>query len=545
MADIDAMLFADDQQDSVPGDPVAPPAAATASRPGVGSQTAASEASFPTRVSALLRSRPITDAVTAATRQDWPEDTYDIATLALAAIEVVISRQGFDAEATWEDVVGELTTLARRAAPDRERSEHERVAAFTVDALLNRAEREAEFTYRFGDYTNQDTGFQQRQVSFRLLEEREDPLSGDVVLHATSDAINALVSGLDYDVEDAQVANEVMLERQLARGAFGAAEANAEAMRALSLQYTRELTDVIKDTRRDLRAVSHRWHEDVPARLAEAREHIKGRLDAEHRLLLKVRESLESDDSEVALVSARIATRLNECQQRHEALHGQVIRARSVFLEEQDRQAFRPPALAYRPDLNREVLGPLLVLDVETASIVGERFLTDVSGPVIRRLPRLYQLINDLWTVRERNDDSDEPVLAEEIGDPDPVTIAPETVEAARRAVTTTGLPARLSALIAAAMTDEASDPQVRSSAARIVALATLWRYAPEDVEVDQARAADLASTVLGERSAADSDGTALALPGWAGHDLIVTPTVDALQTADPAPVTTFDNGEE
>lgn len=540
MADGGGVLFTSDEPPQEPA-PIIPAGSDSPRRTAPG---AASEASFPTRVSALLRSRPITDAVSAAARQDWPEDTYDIATLALAAIEVVISRQGFDAEATWDDVVGELTTLARRAAPTRDHTEHQRVAAFTMDALLNRAEREAPFTYRFGDYTNAESGFQQRQVSFRLLEEREDPLSGEIVLHATSDAINALVSGLDYDVEDAQVANEVMLERQLARGAFDAAEANAEAMRALSLQYTRELIEVIKDTRRDLRAVSDRWHEDVPARLAQAREHIAGRLDAEHRLLVKVRESLEADDPDVALASARIAKRLSECQQRHEALHAQVIRARAVFLEEQDRQAFRPPALAYRPDLNREVLGPLLFLDVEAASLVGERFLTDVSGPVIRRLPRLYQLINDLWTVRERNDDTDEPAAVEEIGDPDPVTIAAETVDAAHRAVTTTGLPARLSALIASATTDPASEPETRAAAARIIALAALWRYAPEDVDADQARAADLASTVLGERSAADSDDTPLALPGWAGHDLIVTATADDLLTADPTPVTTIDNGD-
>jgi hypothetical protein len=54
-------------------------------------------------------------------------------------------------------------------------------------------------------------------VQFRLLIEREDPVRGEVVLNATRDAINALVGGLEFDVEDEQVASEVLLERQLAR----------------------------------------------------------------------------------------------------------------------------------------------------------------------------------------------------------------------------------------------------------------------------------------------------------------------------------------
>src|SRR6184192_3644577 len=73
---------------------------------------------FPARVAVLMRSRPITEAIVAASRQDWPESTYDIATFALAAIDLIIAQQGFEEEATYDDVVAGLTTLARRAAPE-------------------------------------------------------------------------------------------------------------------------------------------------------------------------------------------------------------------------------------------------------------------------------------------------------------------------------------------------------------------------------------------------------------------------------------------
>ncbi|GLI01546.1 hypothetical protein Pa4123_68220 [Phytohabitans aurantiacus] len=336
----------------------------------VSAQLSAFDRTFPARVAVLMRSRPIIEAIIAANRQDWPAATYDIATFALAAIDLVIAQQGFAEEATYDEVVEGLSTLARRSAPERPVSEHRRVGEYTVDALLNRGEREAPFTYRISDFTDDARTHQQRQVQFRLLIEREDPVRGEVVLNATRDAINALVGGLEFDVEDEQVANEVLLERQLSKGAFDAAERAAVRARLLSVSLAEDLHELIKNTRRDLRAVIQEWATAVPDRLATAREHIAGRMEAEHRLLAKVRESLESDDQQVTMAAARIAALLTECSRRHDALHRQVIAARGVFLEEHDRQSFRPPALGHLPDVNREVLTPLLGLDSETALAV-------------------------------------------------------------------------------------------------------------------------------------------------------------------------------
>jgi hypothetical protein len=50
--------------------------------------------SFPVRAAALLRSRPIADLVAGAALREWPGDTYDLATLILAAIAPVIAHQG-------------------------------------------------------------------------------------------------------------------------------------------------------------------------------------------------------------------------------------------------------------------------------------------------------------------------------------------------------------------------------------------------------------------------------------------------------------------
>jgi hypothetical protein len=493
---------------------------------------------FPARVAVLMRSRPLTEAMVAAMRQDWPPSTYDVATLALAAIDLVIAQQGFDEEATYDGVVDALVTLARRSAVDRPGGEHRRVAEFTVDALLNRAEREAPFTYRISDFTGPGDAHQQRQVQFRLLVEREDATRGLVVLNATRDAINALVGGLEFDVEDEQVANETMLERQLAKGAFDAAERAAVRARLLSVSLADDLTQLIKTTRRDLSSVVEEWANVVPGRLDAARQHISGRLESEFRLLGKVRESLEADDQEITATAARIADLLRECSRRHELLHSQVITARSVFLEEQDRQAFRPPSMGYLPDVGREIFTPLLGLDVPTASVLTDRWLSDITGPRPPKLPRLYRLVADLLAARTMADDDEDFDDGEDVGDPDPPTIPPQVVDAARRVVARIGLPARLSALLADAITapdlGADADPQ---QTAEILALAVLWSYAPEELDPDQPMSSDLAARVLGPRAAADSDGLRLRLGGWAGDDLIVVAHADALESAAPMPV--------
>lgn len=495
--------------------------------------------SFPVRVAALLRSRPIADLVGGASRQEWPPDTYDPATLALAAIDLVIAHQGFEYETTYADVVAELERLARKAAPHRPAEEHLRVARYTVDGLLNRSGRETPFTYRISDYTAEDVEHRQRQVQFRLLVEREDPARGDVVLNATGDAINALVGGLEFEVEDEQVANEILLERQLARGAFAAAERAAVRARLLSVSLAEGLQTLIRQTRRDLRAVLDDWASGVPQSLDAARAHIRGRLEVEHRLLVKVRETVLSDEPEVARASARIAALLEESRKRHETLHSTVIEARSVFLEEQDRQSFRPPASGYLPDVYSEILGPMLSLPTETASVLGGSWLGNVSGPRPSRLPRLYRLVNDLWAVRET---PAEPVAAtaeDTLATPDEPALRPVAVEAARRAVVAVGLPARLSALIAACLTDPlTATMQDRRQAAEVTALSALWCFSPEETSEGSGVRTDVAARVLGPRAVADADDVRLVLPGWDGDDLVVAPYADALADADPPPVT-------
>lgn len=498
------------------------------------------ETSFPPRVAAFLRFSPVIEAAQAARRREWPDGSYDIVTLALTAIDLVVSRQGFEMEATRADVVATLAELACIAAPGQPADEHQDVAAFVVDALLNRQGHQAPFRYVTSDYSSPDDGHRQREVPFSLLVEHDHATRDENVLLATKDAINALIGGLDFDVEDEQVATELVLERQLARNAFDAALKSAERARLLSVGLAEGLDRLIKQTRRDLRTVEEEWAIAVPDRLETARQHIRERLNAERHLLGKVREALASADAKLLAAALRIAQLLQECQHRHESLHQRVIAARGVFLEEQERQAFRPPALITMPDPQQQVLLPALDLGQADASALTKRFLIDMWGPQVPRLPRLYRLVNDLWSRHGRPDADDRGEEDPELADPQPPLLRPEIIDVAVRAVESVGLPARLSTLIAACYEDvQAPSRNVREQGAEILNLAVLWAFSPENADDDGGRIADdLMIRVLGQRTAVDTDGMSLQLPGWDGDDVIVAPDSDALATADPAPTT-------
>lgn len=497
------------------------------------------EPSFPARVAAFLRFSPVIEAVQSARRRGWPEGGYDVVTLALAAIDLVVARQGFEEEATRGDVVSALTSLASLACPDRPAAEHADVGAFVVDYLLNRQGYQTRFRYVTSDYSSQERGHYRRDVPFALLEQRDDATRDENVLRATADAINALIGGLDFDVEDEQVATEIILQRQLDRNAFDSAVRSAERARLLSVSLAEDLDRVVKQTRRDLRAVEAKWATDVPDRLAAARGHIGDRLKTERYLLGKVREALASGDEKILAPARRIARLLEECQTRHEALHQRVIVARGVFLDEQERQAFRPPAPVSLPDPHQQVLLPALELDEATATVLTGRLLTDMLGPQVPRLPRLYRLINDLWAHRATPAGDGRGEEQPEIAAPVPPLLRSEIIDVAIRAVARVGLPARLSALLAACHGDPlAPYPEARDLGAEVISLSVLWAFSPEAADGGDAAADDLMAQVLGRRAAVDSDGTPLRLPGWEGDDVIVAPDADTLATATSVPVT-------
>ncbi|WP_282776787.1 MULTISPECIES: hypothetical protein [unclassified Nocardia] len=489
--------------------------------------------SFGERVRALLRTRPVADAADSAIRQTWGEYEYDVVTLALAAIDIVIARQGFDDEVTYDEAVASLAALSGAAHAERPTGEHEAVARYVVDALLNRREREAPFSYAISIFGRQSDGTVRHRlttVEFRLLTEYEDHVRGVNVLRASADAINALVGGLEFDVEDEQAAIELMLARQLERGAFGQAEKAAERSRLLSVRYADELRVLLSDTVRDIRTVLTQWAERVPEQLERNRSHLEERLSAESRLLDHVRGALDAADVEpsVATASARIANLLEECRHRHTQLHGRLLGARTIFLDEQARQSFRPVGGLRNPDLTDGVLMPLLAMSADRAIEPAETFAVLVAGTRVPRIARFADLVDDLLAPRREATPAESPEPDDELGDPDPPAVPTEVLVTAARVVDAVRLPARLSNLLLAARQTDLPNGVDGSAVERLIVLAVLWTYAPETAQ-DVSAAVDSATRILGATAAVDADGTRIGIPGWSGDDLIVAEDEDAL----------------
>jgi hypothetical protein len=469
-----------------------------------------------------------------------------VVTLALAAIDSVIARQGFDDEVTYDEVVAGLAALAGTAHPEYPVDEHDLVARYVVDALLNRRDREAPYRFEVSIFSRDDDGVMRHReipAEFRLLTEHEDHARGVNVLRATTDAINALVGGLEFDVEDEQAAIELMLARQLERGAFGQAEKAAERSRLLSVRYADELRTLLADTTRDIRSVLDRWAEQVPEQLERNRAHLEERLAAEAKLLDHVRGALDAQDSEVAVstAAARIAGLLEECRRRHTELHGRLVSARTTFLDEQTRQSFRPVGGLRNPDITDDVFLPLLSLRADLAVEPAETFAILVAGARVPRMIRLADLVDDLLAPRRGSVIEDPPDPDEELGDPEPPAVPPEVLAAAAEVVDSVELPARLSEFLLAARSAELSAQVDRDAVERVIALSVLWSYAPESVE-DFSLAVDAAARVLGPTAAVDADDTPMSVSGWSGDDLLVA--VDEEMLASFAGAATVAEGE-
>lgn len=491
----------------------------------ISEEGAGRDVGFPARVEALLRSAPLIRLQSLLRHQPWAAgevgDRLDVLTLALAALDEVMSRQGLEREATPADVVAVVASLLREQVPALTDRDARTAAGWLLDVLLNHEAAGQPFEYVVWDHTDHQPV--SRLARFRLLEQREDPETGVFVLQATADAVNALGSGLQFDVEDAMAAGEFVLARQIERGAFAAAEATAAHALRLSQQYSTDIRRIITETRRDLRAVQADWGDGMAERLDRARDHLVERLRAERALLGSLADHVVSEDRTVAAASARIKQLLDQATSRHTRLHADVMTARSVFLAEQDRQGFRPAADGLRIDVPDDLLWPALRLLGGAATSVTDRFASTVAGPQLDRvrvamLPRTIDMWWEEPTSPQQPDDDRAPGLV--LTGPTAPVFSDEVINAARAVVAQVPLPARLSALLRRVQSDSGLSGQELDVCLTLVCLCVLWAFSPPPGDGDGWET--LPAAVLGSDVVAVNDGTGLEFDGFDGDDLLV-----------------------
>jgi hypothetical protein len=451
---------------------------------------------------------------------------YTLWDLAFVAIDTVTVQMDFDRGAVHEAVVDAMVPYAAKQAPDRDEAEHRAVAKWVLDELIGTASNR-EFSIDYGDWGEQ---YVRRTFGFQLLVERQAP-DGSVYLRATDAAINVLVGALDTDVESAQAAAEAKLENLVRRGRLSEAHYAAVQARYRTIQLGEQLRQDLAGTRRNLATVD--WTGEVSPRLDGALSHIAERLETERRIEANIRDTRDNTDKpELRARAATLLDLLDECQNRHVVLQRKLMEARQVFLAEQERQVFAPPATVRLRDIADELLLPVLCQHLAGAEPPLVWFFERVLGPRPRRIGRLSSLVGALLAPPRERDDLGAEVIEPELRDLSPVEAFPASVRAnAASVLDGVGTqPRRLSDLLVDAL-------EYSPATAHLVALLALHAYSPaieSHLRVDDQapmlvawsdgallrRGGDAFERVFGRgRGAVDLDGE---VSGFHGDDLLV-----------------------
>ncbi|MGP4111796.1 hypothetical protein ACTWP5_12880 [Streptomyces sp. 4N509B] len=371
-------------------EPVPPPAATSSPAPGP-----AADEGLARRLRALACTAPLHDLDARKANLAGEYSTYAMAEVALAAIDLVTLSMDFDTGADHEQIVARLLPRVAAQAPTRPAAEHERVARWVLDSLINVGSVDRGFRAVYGTFAP-DGAYVRRDYDFKLVEEVPGP-GGGVYLRTTDEAVNVLVGALDTDVTSAQIAAEVKLEVLISRGRLADAQLAAEQARYRTVQYAETLRRALEATRRDVRAVD--WLHAVPELITEALDHIADRYRHENAILTNIRRARdEAADPGHKRRAAELVDIVKDCIRRHTQLQSRLLQAGPLFRAEQDRQAFATPAARAGTDLYGQLLAPLLRLPLSSATRVTDAFFARGTAPRPPGAVRLADLTEQLLT---------------------------------------------------------------------------------------------------------------------------------------------------
>ncbi|MEU8828346.1 hypothetical protein [Streptomyces sp. NPDC048636] len=350
------------------------------------------------RLRALACTAPLHDLDTRKANLAGEYGVYAMAEVALAAIDLVTLHMDFDTGADHEQIVARLLPRVAAQAPARPAAEHERVARWVLENLINVGSVDRGFRAVYGTF-GADGAYIRRDYDFKLIEEVPGP-GGTVYLRTTDEAVNVLVGALDTDVTSAQIAAEVKLEVLISRGRLADAQLAAEQARYRTVQYSETLRRTLDATRRNVRAVD--WLSTVPEMITEALDHVADRYRHENAILTNIRkvrdEAASGRDPEHKRRAAELVDIVKDCIRRHTQLQSRLLEAGPLFRAEQDRQAFAAPAARAGLDLYGQLLAPLLPLPVERAGRVTDAFFARGTGLRTPTSVRMGDLVEMLLT---------------------------------------------------------------------------------------------------------------------------------------------------
>lgn len=465
------------------------------------------------RLRALACTAPLHDLDVRKANLAGEYGVYAMAEVALAVIDLVTLNMDFDTGADHEEIVAKVLPRVAAQTPGRSAGEHERVARWVLENLINVGSVDRGFRAVYGTFTTEGE-YVRRDYDFKLIEEVPGA-GGSVYLRATDEAVNVLVGALDTDVTSAQIAAEVKLEVLINRGRLADAQLAAEQARYRTVQYAETLRRTLDATRRNVRAVD--WLQTVPDMITEALDHVADRYRHENAILTNIRKARdEAEEPEHKRRAAELVDIVKDCIRRHTQLQSRLLEAGPLFRAEQDRQAFATPVARAGLDLYGQLVAPLLPLPAEQAIRVTDAYFAHGTGLRTPSAVRVGDLVEVLLTPPlEREHLGAEMPEPDLVATPDDSRFSEAQLDAAMALLDLPAdAPRRLSGLLAEA---RRGDPELPY----LVALLAVHAASPPVGTAYRQGEQQLLFAV--------DDGTELTDPEFGGADLIVgTALLDA-----------------
>lgn len=351
----------------------------------------------------LLHAEPLLAIRRADAFRDEEFRHYDFIVLAMKVFDVIVERMGLEHEIDIEEMSRVLWPLVRamdaKAGQTPSSERHTSVIERLLAALQNDSGQRRPFRFEYQDF--EDGEVVERAVELRLVELHDHP-DGRTVLRLSKEALNFFLNILNLDIESAQAATEAVVRSQFERGLYAEAVETANVALVRTLQYKAKVEGILGDTRRDVRRVD--WHADAPSVLNHALDHVVARVATEQAMVRSAEEKLETLDRENPAFRqvAQLSRQMESCIQHHLRLEPLLIKARQVFLEEQDRQSFLGD-VTYRPALLGDVLQPLMGLGRDTTTGIVDKGADLLLGARPQRILSLRQLLQGLLQPRRES----------------------------------------------------------------------------------------------------------------------------------------------
>lgn len=369
------------------------------------------EKALPGRMRTLLLTAPVHRMENSKGHRMAELQKQDLRMLALRVLDATIERMGLGHGAPRTAILDEVAPLARQADETLSIEDSRAVVELVIEGLLNDTERRQAFKEAYASVESRNILW--RTFSFNLLEEFSP--DGNVYLRVTVEGIHLYTGMLGYNIEDAQVASEIVLQYQISRGRLSDAVQTAKEAEIRSIQYDTKIQGLLNAAKRDIHQVD--WIKDALDSISDARDHILQRLSLEKQIIEVIEEKYISAEVGEYQQLTELKKQVNRCMSRHMDLHRLLISVNPEYLDEQLQQGFKVRGFNRLPDMDKEVFQPALLFTIGQLTDVTKEIFRSYSLPIPPHLLSLELLIEKL-TAPIRDDkpavaDTANPELAE------------------------------------------------------------------------------------------------------------------------------------